>query len=118
MCGRAPYTLTPYAQHPMRRIEQLAHELRDIVARALPRTVEFPADVLVTVTRATVTENARSATIFLSVLPTEHGSRALLLIERARYALQGMVNKTSTRHHAPRLSFQLEPPGLMLPPTP
>lgn len=101
-----------------RRMEQLAHELRDIVGRALPRTVEFPEGILVTVTRATVSKNARSATIFLSVLPTEQGSHALMLIERAGYALQGTVNKTSTRHHAPHLSFQLEPPGLLRLPTP
>lgn len=101
-----------------RRLEQLAQELRDVVARALTRAVEFPEGTLVTVTRAQVTENLQSATVLVSVLPPELGADALAVIERAQYELQGIVNETITRHRAPRLFFQLEPPGVPVPPTP
>ncbi|TSC71734.1 MAG: hypothetical protein G01um101438_936 [Parcubacteria group bacterium Gr01-1014_38] len=92
-----------------RRPEQLAQELRDQVGALLQQHIEFPEGTLVTVTRAEVTADGHSATVYLSVLPPERGPSALELLQLPLYELQGTLYKRLDRHPGPRIRFALEP---------
>lgn len=92
----------------MRRPEQLSEYLRAIVSTFLRREVEFPADTLVTVTRVEVSHNHRSATVWISVLPTARADDALAAIAAELYALQGTVNESVKKHPVPRVRFRID----------
>lgn len=92
----------------MHRAEQLAHELRDLVAVYLKEQVEFPTGALVTVTRAHVPAGKGTATVYLSVLPPELGPAVLASVRPHLYDLQGHANHSLRRHHPPRLTLALE----------
>lgn len=92
----------------MRRSEQLAHELRDQVGTLLVERVEFPEGMIVTVSRAAVTADGRSATVYLSVLPPERGPQVLALLDARLYDLQGALYERLDRHPGPRIRFALE----------
>lgn len=93
----------------MKRSEQLAHALRDLVAQFLTTDVEFGPGTLVTVTRAEVTHDGGAATIFISALPEAYGTTALQLITSHLYELQGRVNLSLGRRHSPRLRLAIDP---------
>lgn len=93
----------------MRRPEQLAHALRDLVGEYVQRTTEFPHGTVVTVTRTEVGGDGKTATVFVSVLPEERQDEVLTLLQGERYALQGAVNRAIDRHAAPQVQFALDP---------
>lgn len=92
--------------------QQLTHELRDVVAAALTKHVEFPDGMLVTVTRATVTGDHEQATVYLSVLPEERTAEALRVLQAQQSAVQKVVHEAWTRRRAPRLAFRIDPPAV------
>lgn len=92
-----------------RRPEQLAQELRDLVATVLTEQIEFPEGVFVTVTRAEVAGNRRSATVYVSVLPPEQGPRVLTFLRPRLYEIQGAVYERLDRHPGPRIRLALDP---------
>ena len=91
-----------------RRTDQLAQEIRDDVGKFLKSEIEFPADTFVTVTRVEVSKNRRAAKVYLSSLPETSGLRALKTVRQRLYALQGAVNESLGRRHAPRLTLALD----------
>lgn len=91
----------------MRRSDQLAHALRDVVGQYLQKEMEFPVDTFVTVTGTRISGDARVATVFVSVLPSARGEEVLRILLEERYALQGMVHRAVDRHPAPELHFEL-----------
>lgn len=97
-----------------RRTEQLAHALRDLVGAYLARSLEFPAGVLVTVTRASVSGNRRVATIFVSVYPPAEAPQALDALTQHLFEIQGEVNRAIGRRPAPRIRFAADPEPLAL----
>ncbi|MDP3685549.1 MAG: ribosome-binding factor A [bacterium] len=92
----------------MRRQEQLEHELRDQVGSLLAQRVEFPEGTIVTVSRAAVTADARSAAVYLLVLPPERGLSVLELLDAQLYDLQGALYERLDHHPVPRIRFALE----------
>ncbi len=92
----------------MRRPDQLAHALRDAVATFVAEELEFPDGVLVTVTRAAVSGNKRSATLFISVYPDDRADDALTRLTARLYDLQGHVNDALGYRRAPRIRFALD----------
>lgn len=88
-----------------RRPEQLAHALRDAVATFVAEELEFPDGVLVTVTRALVSGDERSATLFVSIYPDAQSDDALARLSAQLYDLQGRVNETLGHRRAPRIRF-------------
>mgnify|MGYP001567582500 CR=1 FL=1 len=51
-----------------RRIQKLNQLLRDELAKIIDREIEFPEGSLVTVTRVSVSPDARYATVFITAL--------------------------------------------------
>ncbi|TSC64675.1 MAG: hypothetical protein G01um1014106_26 [Parcubacteria group bacterium Gr01-1014_106] len=74
----------------------------------LAERVEFPDGILVTVARADVPADGRTATIVLSVFPREEGPRALALAEASLFDLQGEIYTRLDRHPGPRIGFALD----------
>lgn len=92
----------------MRKAQQRAHELRDVVGKLLRATVEFPPDTVVTVTKAAVSADGLRGTVFLSVFPEGRSAEILALVERRRGDLQRGVATRFGRHPSPRVRYVLD----------
>lgn len=87
-----------------RRREKLNVLLREEVAAIVDREIEFGKGVLVTVTRADVSPDARYATVYFSLLGSDAGD-ALAILERSVYDIQQILNKRLRMRPVPRIRF-------------
>jgi len=90
------------------RIAQLNVLIQQEVALAIDRELEWPEGVLVTVSRASVADDAESAKVWISVWPFEQGQAMLQLIERQVSTIQEVLNKKLVMKFVPKVRFALD----------
>lgn len=90
------------------RVEQLNTLVQQHVATILEREMEWPVGVLVTVTRASVADDAESAKIWLSVWPYDQGQAMLREVEKNIVNIQQILNKTLVMKFVPKIRFDLD----------
>ena len=84
------------------RVNQLIQrELSQIVLRE----IEFPSDVLVTVTRVETTSNLIESKVYVSVMPEEKTSKVFQILNREVYELQQKLNQRLRMRPIPRIKF-------------
>ena len=88
------------------RVETARQILRDAAAEFLAR--EAGPQSLITVTRAEVSSDFGSATLFLSVLPEEQSTAALGLARRNIPELKKFLKENTKLPRAPFIDFALE----------
>ena len=71
-----------------KRIQRLNQLIKKEVAQLILREVEFPKDVLVTVTRAEVTPDLRESKVYVSIMPEKEESQILDFLNRRIFLLQ------------------------------
>lgn len=93
-----------------RRIEKIENLLREVVAGIVARDLAFPAGVLVTVTRVTVSEDLFYATVFVSILASDAASESLAREQLAAAAksVQRAVNRKLRMRPVPRITFAID----------
>lgn len=82
--------------------ESLAHLAGDFFAREKPR------DSLLTVTRAELSDDFKSVTVFLSILPHSEEQNALRFAKRARSGFREYVKERSFLHPVPTIDFAID----------
>ena len=90
-----------------RRLEKLGVLLREELSKILEREIEFPDGTFVTVTRADITPNRKSATVFVSLL----GSRpkeAMEILVKSRYNIQHLINRKVSMRPVPKIRFEID----------
>lgn len=93
-----------------RRIEKINILMREVISEILLREVQFPAGVLVTVTRIAATENLRHAKVFVSVLGNDDAVEKIALaeLERLAGAIQYELNRKLRMRPVPRITFEID----------
>lgn len=91
-----------------RRLEKMNKQLQRVVGEILQAEVEIPPGVLVTISRVETTANFRSATVWLSVFPSQAADDVMERIKALLYDLQRRVNNTMKMRVTPRLFFRLD----------
>ena len=92
-----------------RRHTQVAESLARMAGDFIAREAANPsANGLITVTRAEVTEDFKSVTIFLSVLPQTKEEEALAFAKRARSDFREYVKEHSFLHPIPTVDFEID----------
>jgi ribosome-binding factor A len=86
--------------------ERLEEALREQAAEYLNR--EAGRQSMITVTRAELTDNERSCTIFLSVFPDDQEAEALEFAQRRRRDFADYFRK-HVRAAVPHLEFRIDP---------
>lgn len=74
----------------------------------LPHEIEFPQNVLVTVTRVETTPNFQQARVFVSVFPPGLSDKVFLTLSRNVFTLQQILNKRLKMRPVPRVEWVLE----------
>lgn len=91
-----------------RRIEQLNSLVQREVAAVVRREVEFPLDTIVTVTRATVADDAESAKVWISVLPFDQAESVMQELKKRIADIQRVLNKRLVMKFVPKITFYLD----------
>ena len=88
-----------------KRIQRLNQLIKKEVAQLILREVEFPKDVLVTVTRAEVTPDLRESKVYVSIMPEKEESQILDFLNRRIFLLQKKIDKRLKMRPVPKISF-------------
>ena len=91
-----------------KRLVRLRIKIREEIARILEREFDFDPSVVVTVTRAEISEDLFASRIYVSVYPEDKAQTALDEINSRIYEVQQMFNKRMAMRPVPRLRFVLD----------
>jgi len=88
-----------------KRIQRLNQLIKKEVAQLILREIEFPKDVLVTITRAEVTPDLRESKVYVSVMPEKEESQILDFLNKRVFLLQKKIDKRLKMRPVPKISF-------------
>lgn len=72
------------------------------------KEIDFPKDVLVTITRIETLSNLKESKVFISIFPENKREEILNFINRKIYFLQQKINQRLKMKPLPKLFFLLE----------
>jgi len=87
------------------RIQQVNQLIKKELSRIILKEVEFPAEVLATLTRVETSQDLEQAKVYISVLPENQAERVLLILNRQIYELQQKLNRRLKMRPIPRIYF-------------
>ena len=87
------------------RILRLNEVLKRELSQLLLREIEFPKDVLVTVTRVETLPDLSEAIVNISVMPETENKKVLRILNSQIYHLQKEINHKLRIRHTPKIRF-------------
>jgi ribosome-binding factor A len=75
------------------------------LSQIIKREIEFPPDVLVTLTRVDTTPDLEEARVFVSTLPEKEEKTVLIILTKCVYLLQQLLNRRLRMRPIPRIIF-------------
>ena len=91
-----------------KRILQVNQLIQKEISQILLREVDFPEDVLVTVTRVETSVDLKQAKVYISTLPENKILNVLKILNRSIYFIQQKLNKRLSIRPIPRIQFVAE----------
>lgn len=86
--------------------EKIESQIKELVAQFIER--ESNKTALITVTRVTILDRGRSATIYISVLPESGEESAINFLKRKRHDMRTVVKKGLNLHTIPFLDVVID----------
>lgn len=90
------------------RIQRVNSLIKDELGKILLREVDFPKDVLVTITRCETTVNLNGAKIYISVIPENQIDKVSEILDRRIYDIQQALNRRLKMRPIPKIEFEKE----------
>lgn len=91
-----------------KRIERVNQLIKKELAQIILREIDFPPNVLVTLTRVDTSPNLIEAKIFLSTLPEGRAQETMDILNRNIYMIQQDLNKRLIMRPMPKIMFREE----------
>jgi len=88
-----------------KRIQRVNQLIKKELSQILLREVDFPKDLLVTITRVETLNDLSEARVFISVMPESQAKRILAILNRQIYQLQQKINKRLRMRPIPKIIF-------------
>ena len=88
-----------------KRIPQVNALIKQELSQILLREIEFPSNVLVTITRVETSYNLMESNVWVSALPEEELKRMLEILNKNIYILQQKLNQRLKMRPLPRIKF-------------
>jgi ribosome-binding factor A len=88
-----------------KRIQQVNTLIKRELSQILLREIEFPPNVLVTITRVETSYNLMETNVWVSALPEEKLKRSLEILNKNIYILQQKLNQRLKMRPLPRIKF-------------
>lgn len=93
---------------PNKRIAQVNALLQREVGLLLRREVEFPINILVTVSRTDTSIDLEHATIWLKVFPEDQSKAVMETLRHSMWYLQRSLNRRLAMKFVPRIRFDID----------
>jgi ribosome-binding factor A len=90
------------------RVDRVNQLIKKELSQIILREVEFPPDVLVTLTRVETSTNIIESKVYVSCLPDSQRARALGILKSAVWQLQQILNKRLRMRPIPKIIFMEE----------
>lgn len=90
------------------RILKINQLIKAQVGQIILRNIEFPAGLLVTLTRVDTSPDLSWAKIFVAVMPDTGAKRAFEILRQNIYEIQGLLNKKLNMRFVPKIRFVQE----------
>ena len=87
------------------RILKVNQLIKRELGQLLLKEIDFPKNMLVTVTRAETSIDLEEAKIYISIIPGNQNDRVLHILETQVYNLQQKLNKRLRMRPTPRIRF-------------
>jgi ribosome-binding factor A len=88
-----------------KRIQQINALIKRELSQILLKEIEFPPNILVTITRVETSSNLMESNIWVSALPEEKLKRSLEILSKNIYILQQRLNQRLKMRPIPRIKF-------------
>ena len=92
----------------MERVQRVNQLIKKELSQIILKEVNFPPDVLVTVTRVESSRNLIQAKVYISVMPENETANVLQILDNLIYDLQQQLNKRLKMRPIPRIIFVKE----------
>lgn len=89
----------------MWRVEKIQRLIQQEIGKIILKEMDFPLDILVTVTRVYVPSNLEVANVYISVLPEEKTKEVFNSLNKSIYDLQQFLNKKLKMRPVPKMQF-------------
>ena len=90
------------------RIEKVSSLIQEELSQILLKEVDFPKDVLVTITRVEIIVNLSDARIYISVIPENQTDKVFETLNRRIYDIQQCLNRRLNMRPIPKIEFRKE----------
>jgi ribosome-binding factor A len=92
----------------MRRVPRVNQLIKKELAQLILREIDFPDNVLVTLTRVDTSANLIQAKVYVSVMPEEKLPNVLEILNKSIFELQQMLNRRLRMRPIPKIIFMEE----------
>lgn len=91
-----------------KRIQRVNSLIKKELSQILFKEVDFPDNVLVTITRVETSSNLFQSKVYISVLPESQTKKILTILNKIIYGLQQRINTRLKMRPVPRIKFVKE----------
>jgi ribosome-binding factor A len=91
-----------------KRIERVNQLIKKELSQIILREVDFPENVLVTLTRVDTSPNLIGTKVFLSIMPESRAADILKILNKTIYGIQQALNKRLKMRPIPKIIFYQE----------
>lgn len=91
-----------------KRIERVNQLIKKELSQIILREIDFPDNVLVTLTRIDTSPNLIGAKVFLSTIPDNRAQETLDILNKNIYMIQQALNKRLVMRPIPKIMFREE----------
>jgi len=88
-----------------KRIERVNQLLKEEIDKIILKELEFPKDILVTITNVESTPNLQQAKVFISAIPDNRIKDVSKILNRRVFEIQQIINKRLNMRPVPRIRF-------------
>ncbi len=90
---------------PMERTQRVNQLIKKELGQIFLRELDFPKNVLVTITRVETSSNLIHSKIYISVLPEDGATQVLQILNGQIYEIQQFLNKRLRMRPIPKINF-------------
>lgn len=88
-----------------KRLPRVNQLIKKELSQTILKEIEFPCDVLVTITRVETSSNLAESNVWISAFPEEKISKILEILNKNIYFLQQKLNQRLKMRPIPRIKF-------------
>ncbi|MCJ7786757.1 ribosome-binding factor A, partial [Patescibacteria group bacterium] len=88
-----------------KRIQRVNALIKRELSQLILKELDFPVDILVTLTRVETTSDLRDTNVWISIIPDEKNKKIIEILDKNIYFLQKKLNKRLKMRLLPKIKF-------------